>query len=88
MEGVSYLLFAVTMPLKYVYGILEPNFYVGMIHGLLFMAYCYLGLYNAIYHKWSFGFSTMVFVASLLPFGTFVMESRYFKKMAADDFES
>ncbi len=81
LEGISYLLFAFTMPLKYVYGILEPNFYVGMVHGLLFMAYCYLGLFSAIYYKWKFGFSFMVFMASLIPFGTFFLEARYLKKM-------
>ena len=84
LEGISYLLFAITMPLKYVYEITEPNFFVGLIHGLLFMVYCYLGLYNAILHKWKFGFSTMVFVASLLPFGTFYMEAKYFKNMEKD----
>lgn len=37
LEGISYLLFGLTMPLKYMYDILEPNFYVGMAHGLLFI---------------------------------------------------
>lgn len=79
LEGISYLLFAVTMPLKYMYDILEPNYYVGMAHGLLFMLYCVLGLSCAIKLKWSFGFSAMVFLASLIPFGTFYMESKYLK---------
>lgn len=81
LEGISYLLFAFTMPLKYMYGILEPNFYVGMMHGVLFMAYCYLGLYSAIYYKWKFGFSFLVFMASLIPFGTFILEIRYLNKI-------
>jgi len=34
-EGISYLLFAITMPLKYVLEITAPNFYVGAAHGLL-----------------------------------------------------
>ncbi|MBK7342696.1 MAG: DUF3817 domain-containing protein [Saprospiraceae bacterium] len=73
LEGISYLLFGLTMPLKYMYGILEPNFYVGMAHGLLFLLYCVLGLRCAIHYKWTFGFSVMVFLASLVPFGTFYL---------------
>lgn len=79
MEGISYLLFAITMPLKYVYGITEPNYVVGMIHGLLFVSYCFLGLYLAITLKWKFGFSVMVFFASLIPFGTFYLDAKYLK---------
>ena len=82
MEGVSYLLFGITMPLKYVYNILEPNLYVGMAHGFLFMLYCFLGLTCAIRFKWSFGFSFMVFVLSLIPFGTFYLEKKHLAKLS------
>ena len=78
-EGISYLLFAVTMPLKYVYEIMEPNFYVGMAHGVLFLLYCGLGLTSAIQYKWKFGFSVLVFLASLVPFATFYLEAKYLK---------
>lgn len=81
LEGVSYVLFGITMPLKYVYGILEPNFYVGMAHGLLFMVYCLIGLTCAIKFRWSFLFSVGVFLASLIPFGTFYLEAKYLKKL-------
>ena len=80
-EGVSYLLFGITMPLKYIYGILEPNFYVGMAHGLLFMLYCGIGLTCAIKFRWSLLFSVGVFLASLIPFGTFYLEAKYLKKL-------
>lgn len=79
LEGVSYLLFGFTMPLKYVYGILEPNYYVGMAHGLLFLVYCGLGLSCAIKFRWSFLFSAGVFVASLIPFGTFYLDAKHLK---------
>lgn len=81
-EGISYLLFAITMPLKYVYGIMEPNFFVGLIHGLLFMLYCAFGLRCAFYYRWKFGFSFLVFLASLIPFGTFYLDARYLKGLA------
>jgi integral membrane protein len=79
LEGISYLLFGVTMPLKYVYEIVEPNYYIGMAHGMLFLLYCALGLSSAVQYKWKFGFSVMVFLASLLPFGTFYLEAKYLK---------
>ena len=79
LEGISYLLFSITMPLKYMYDILEPNKYVGMGHGVLFMLYCFVGLACAIHYKWKFGFSVMVFLASLVPFGTFYLEAKHLK---------
>lgn len=83
LEGISYLLFGLTMPLKYVYEILTPNYFVGMAHGILFMLYCGVGLSCAIHYKWKFGFSVMVFLASLVPFGTFYLEAKYLKNQVA-----
>ena len=83
LEGISYLLFGLTMPLKYVYEILTPNYFVGMAHGMLFMLYCGVGLLCAIHYKWKFGFSVMVFLASLVPFGTFYLEAKYLKDKEA-----
>ena len=40
LEGISYISFGLTMPLKYMMEIKGPNYIVGMAHGLLFMAYC------------------------------------------------
>jgi len=82
LEGISYLLFGITMPLKYVYEISGPNYYVGMAHGVLFLCYCALGLSSAIHYKWKFGFSVMVFLASLIPFGTFYLEAKCLKTKA------
>ena len=39
LEGISYLLFGVTMPLKYWMNITEPNKIIGMLHGILFITY-------------------------------------------------
>tara|TARA_B100000963_G_scaffold68644_1_gene56830 strand:+ start:1922 stop:2200 length:279 start_codon:yes stop_codon:yes gene_type:complete len=80
LEGISYLLFGITMPLKYFYATPEPNFYIGMAHGLLFLLYCALGLSSAIQYRWKISFSIMVFIASLIPFGTFYLETRYLKE--------
>ena len=40
LEGISYLLLAITVPLKYMYEMGTPNKIVGMAHGVLFIAYC------------------------------------------------
>lgn len=82
LEGISYLLFGITVPLKYAYEIVEPNYYIGMAHGMLFLVYCVLGLSCAVHYKWKFGFSVLVFLASLVPVGTFYIESKYLKKYA------
>lgn len=79
LEGISYLLFGITMPLKYWMDIPEPNLYVGYAHGMLFMLYCVFGLTTAITYQWKFGFSTFAFLASLVPFGTFFLEAKYLK---------
>ncbi|MFN5148249.1 MAG: DUF3817 domain-containing protein, partial [Flavobacteriia bacterium] len=40
LEGISYISFGLTMPLKYMMDIKGPNYVVGMAHGVLFIAYC------------------------------------------------
>lgn len=83
LEGISYLLFAVTMPLKYVYDITQPNYYVGMAHGILFIGYIAFSLQCIYLFKWNFGKSLLVLAASLIPFGTFVADKKIFAKEKA-----
>lgn len=80
MEGISFLLFGVTMPLKYVYNIKEPNFFMGMIHGVLFIAYCIWVLLVAKEEKWNFRITFLALIASLIPFGTFIADKELFKR--------
>jgi integral membrane protein len=79
MEGCSFLLFAITMPLKYMMGYPKPNYVVGMLHGALFLAYMILLLQVAIEYKWSLKKIFLAFIASLLPFGTFIADKKLFK---------
>ena len=76
LEGISYLLFAITMPLKYLMDIPEPNFVVGASHGLLFILYVLSSLQNIIIHKWGIIKAFLVLVASIIPFGTFVLDAK------------
>lgn len=79
LEGCSFLLFALTMPLKYVGGIAWPNMVVGMAHGILFISYVILVFLTAREYKWNLKTQFWSYLASLLPFGTFVADARIFK---------
>lgn len=75
LEGISYLLLLfIAMPLKYWAGIPEAVKAVGWVHGLLFVIYAVLILYVQIEVKWKFKYSVLAFIASLLPFGTFLID--------------
>lgn len=80
LEGCSFLLFALTMPLKYYYDIKWPNQVVGMAHGVLFIAYVALVWMVSREKKWSVLTQFWAYLASLLPFGTFVADAKIFKK--------
>ena len=79
LEGVSYiLLLLIGVPLKY-FGdnpIMVKS--LGMPHGILFLAYVVLALLIRSEMKWDFKTTSAVLVASLLPFGTFYINKKYF----------
>ena len=79
LEGVSYLLFAITMPLKYGYDITAPNYYVGMAHGVLFLLYLLVVAVAARRFRWSLTDTGLSFLAALIPFGTFYMDYKLFR---------
>lgn len=74
LEGISYLLLAFTMLLKYKADMPLPNKIVGYAHGALFIAYMIWLLINYIDRKWSLGKVAVLFAASIVPFGTFWAE--------------
>jgi integral membrane protein len=79
MEGCSYLLFAITMPLKYMYDIKGPNKVIGMAHGLLFVIYILLVIKVALLDKWPLLKIFWAFLASIVPFGTFYADKKLFR---------
>ncbi|RTE53422.1 DUF3817 domain-containing protein [Arenibacter aquaticus] len=84
LEGISYLLlFGIGMPLKYVAQIPEPNIYIGYAHGFLFIAYVALAVMVCVERKWSLKTFIILFIASLLPFGTFYIDKKYLKPQMA-----
>lgn len=80
-EGISYLiLLFVAMPLKYFadFPIFVQIF--GMAHGILFVLFCLMLLIVWFRHRWSFMRVFWAFMASLLPFGTFLLDTRLRKE--------
>jgi integral membrane protein len=76
-EGLSLLLlFGVAMPLKYGMGWHEATWWPGLAHGLLFVAYVASLSALAWLESWPTARVGAGFVASLLPFGTFLFERK------------
>ena len=77
-EGVSLLLILfVTMPLKYFFDQPDPNKFIGMAHGILFIFYVGLAIAVARELLWSRKTLIIVLLCSIIPFGTFWMEKKY-----------
>ncbi len=75
-EGLSYIvLLFIAMPLKYIWAAPTPVRVVGMIHGILFILYVIVGLRASRAESWTRRFEIMAFLASLIPFGTFYLDS-------------
>ena len=78
LEGVSYiLLLFVGVPLKYWGGNAFLVKFLGMPHGLLFLAYIVMALLVRSRMKWNFQTTFIVLIASLIPFGTFYTSKKY-----------
>ena len=76
-EGVSYLiLLFIAMPLKYAYDMPMAVKITGMAHGVLFVAYCMLLALCMKKFSWKLSFGVYLFIATLIPFGTFVTDRK------------
>lgn len=71
-EGISFLLLlAIAMPLKYSWGMPIGVRIAGSVHGALFLLYLAALAQAAITRRWSIGRVFMLFLAAMVPFGTF-----------------
>jgi len=76
-EGASFLLLlGVAMPLKYYFGHPEYVRVIGMAHGGLFLLYLAAAGQAAMVQEWTWRRTGLVFLASLLPAGPFVLEAK------------
>jgi integral membrane protein len=57
----------------------EPVRITGMAHGILFTAYVVLLVFVHFQRKWPLGRTFIAFLASFLPFGTFVLDAKILK---------
>ena len=76
------LLLLIAMPLKYWAGIPIAVRIVGLIHGLLFVAFCGALFRVALERSWPMQRWALAFVSSLLPFGTFVFDRSLKREIA------
>ncbi|MHA8093812.1 DUF3817 domain-containing protein [Aquirufa lenticrescens] len=79
LEGCSYLLLGFTMILKYKFGMPQPNYVVGLAHGILFVLYIVLVLQVSFLQRWNLVKILGAFLASLVPFGTFYADKALFR---------
>lgn len=82
-EGVSFLLLLfVAMPLKYFANMPLAVKIMGSLHGVLFVAFVVLAWEVKGDNQKGFLWLVKAFLASLLPFGTFVMDKEWKKEEA------
>lgn len=58
------------------YQIPQPNYFVGMAHGVLFIAYIIYVVLVSKEQKWNMGRMGFGLIASLLPFATFIFDNK------------
>ena len=80
-EGCSYLLLGFTMILKYKFSMPQPNYIVGLAHGILFVLYIVLLIQVSFLYCWSLLKIFLAFLASLIPFGTFYADKVLFRQI-------
>lgn len=76
-EGISYLvLLGIAMPLKYFLDYPAAVKIAGSLHGLFFVLYILALAHVTFKNRWSIMRVVGAFIASLLPFGNFVLDAR------------
>ena len=77
LEGLSFLLLVfIAMPMKYIWD--QPLLvkYVGMGHGVLFVAFLAVLFVVCEKQKWSLNMFVLGLIASIMPFGPFVFDHK------------
>jgi integral membrane protein len=81
-EGISFLVILfITMPMKYLMDMPEPNKVIGMLHGILFILYILAVVQGKYSFNWNGKTTFLALLASVIPFGTFWVDAKYFKKV-------
>ncbi len=81
-EGVSYmLLLFIAMPMKYILGLAMAVRIAGMLHGILFILMIFSIAEVKGKNLLPFDMLIKVFIASLIPFGTFIIDKQLKEKI-------
>jgi len=83
LEGISFLLLlGIAMPLKYLAGQPAAVQVVGMAHGILFLLYVLGAVLAHVEYAWPVKRTALVVLASVVPLGPFIAESRLLRPLA------
>ncbi len=83
-EGWSYLLLLfVAMPLKYLADEPLAVRVVGLVHGILFIACCLAAAHAHWVYHWHLTRTALILGATLVPFGTFLVDRRLLRRLPA-----
>lgn len=83
-EGVSFLvLLLIAMPLKYFAGYPMAVTIAGGIHGILFIGFVIMAWETRKEYSLSWGWLGKALLASILPFGTIVMDKQWKRQVSA-----
>jgi integral membrane protein len=75
LEGGSLLVLVfIAMPLKYWAGFPEAVWFVGSLHGFLFVLYVLMIIYTTFKVRWSFLWTVSALAAAFIPFGNMVLD--------------
>ena len=75
LEGLSYLLLIlIAVPVKYIFNSPSMVKYLGMPHGVLFILYLLASIIIRKNNQWVKNNFFLVLIASIIPFGTFVVD--------------
>jgi integral membrane protein len=80
LEGLSYLaLLGIAVPMKHLGG--DPTLVriLGLPHGILFVVFNTMAYNAMVENSWPRQIMRHAFLASILPFGTFVFDAKYLK---------
>lgn len=81
-EGSSLLLLLfIAVPLKRLMDMPEAVSIIGPIHGILFIAFNLLLLWNLVKGPLNVGQALLGFIASLLPFGSFIYKAKILSRI-------
>ncbi len=76
-EGVSFLLLLlIAMPLKYFFNMPAAVRILGMLHGVLFVAFVFFAIVLTIKLKKNIAWFLIAFASSIIPLGAFYMEKK------------